>query len=72
MSEKQFLRAADVVTRWNNAVTIGTLANWRCQGKGPPVQRVGSRVLYPLDKLVAWEQQNQTLHDNDNRRPDHG
>jgi hypothetical protein len=72
MTEQKFLNASQLVARWNNAVTVGTLANWRCQGKGPPVQRVGNRVLYPIDKLVIWENQNQTAHDNDNQGPDHG
>lgn len=73
MSEQKFLRASELVARWNNAVTVGTLANWRCQGKGPPVQRVGNRVLYPIDKLVIWESKNQTAHDNDNNKgTDHG
>lgn len=60
MSENKFLNAAEVVARWSNAVTVGTLANWRSQGKGPPVQRVGSRVLYPVEKLEIWEKENQT------------
>lgn len=72
MTEQKFLNASQLVARWNNAVTVGTLANWRCQGKGPPVQRVGNRVLYPIDKLVIWESKNQTAHDNDNQGPDHG
>lgn len=72
MNEQKFLNASQLVARWNNAVTTGTLANWRCQGKGPPVQRVGSRVLYPLDKLVEWETKNQTANDNETQGTKHG
>lgn len=57
--QPNFLTPAQVVTRWNDAVTTGTLANWRSNGKGPPFQKFGSRVRYPLDKLVAWEDANQ-------------
>jgi len=32
----------------------GTLANWRCQRKGPPFTKVGGSVLYPRDKLGVW------------------
>lgn len=27
-------------------VSKGTLRNWRCQGKGPPVTRIGCAVRY--------------------------
>lgn len=60
---------AEVVKRWNGAVTVGTLANWRAQGKGPTYIKLGSRVRYPLSRLVEWEQKN--LHAaNDNTEPD--
>lgn len=49
------LTPAEVVQRWNDAVTVGTLANWRTQGKGPPFIKFGSRVRYPLAKLEQWE-----------------
>jgi hypothetical protein len=51
----KYLRAADVAKRWENAISTGTLANWRVQGKGPPYVKLGSKVLYPIDKLEAWE-----------------
>lgn len=57
----EFLSPAQVVARWNDAVTTGTLANWRSSGKGPPFQKFGSRVRYPLDKLEQWEAQNQHM-----------
>lgn len=59
MSEPKFLTPAEVVQRWGNAVTTGTLANWRSRKAGPPFQKFGSRVRYPADKLVEWEQANQ-------------
>lgn len=58
------LTPAQVVARWNNAVTTGTLANWRAQKKGPPYRKIGGRVRYPLAGLVAWEAG--TEHANDN------
>lgn len=53
-----FLSPADVVARWGSAVTTGTLANWRSRGEGPPFQKFGSRVRYPLAALVEWEAAN--------------
>lgn len=63
MTSPNFLTPAEVVERWDNAVTTGTLANWRTRGEGPPFTKFGARVRYPLPELKAWEAKN--LH-NDN------
>lgn len=34
-----------------------TLRNWRCLGKGPPVERLFGRAWYPLEPLLGWLQQ---------------
>jgi hypothetical protein len=34
-------------------MTIPSLRNERAKGKGPPYQRIGRKVFYPLDKLRA-------------------
>lgn len=57
--QKTFLNAVQLAKRWNNAVSPGTLANWRSQGKGPPYQKIGSKVLYRLDLVIEWEQKQQ-------------
>jgi hypothetical protein len=49
---------AELVKRWDNAISPGTLANWRSLGKGPPYIKLGGRVRYPLDALAAWEKEN--------------
>lgn len=36
-------------------ISVGTLANWRVQGVGPKFIKTGSKVLYPLVHLEAWE-----------------
>lgn len=63
MNEMQpkYLTPQQVVERWNQAVTIGTLANWRSKSTqdkpvGPSFQKFGSRVRYPLAAVVAFEQ----------------
>ena len=35
-------------------VPIGTLANWRYQGRGPASLRVGRHVRYRLEDLATW------------------
>ena len=58
MAQPDNLTAAQVVARWNDAVTTGTLANWRVQEKGPPFIKFGTRVRYPLVELEKWEANN--------------
>lgn len=58
MKEPKFLTPQQVLERWDQAVTIGTLANWRSRREGPPFQKFGTRVRYPLADLVAWEAKN--------------
>ena len=33
---------------------VQTLARWRCEGKGPPYTKSGSRVLYRGADVLAW------------------
>lgn len=62
----EYLTPAELAKRWNGAVTTGTLANWRSKGTGPAFAKFGSRVRYPLAKVIAWEAVN--LHGaNDNQ-----
>ena len=35
-------------------VPIGTLANWRYQGRGPASLRVGRHVRYRTEDLAMW------------------
>lgn len=55
MPTKAFLTATDLAGRWNGAFTTGTLANWRSKKVGPAFIKLRGRVLYPLDKVEAWE-----------------
>jgi hypothetical protein len=36
-------------------VSPGTLANWRSAVTGPAYLKIGSRVMYPIAALVAFE-----------------
>lgn len=51
------LTIPELIARWRNGVTRGTLANWRSLGKGPKAERCGSEILYPLSGVVAYEQE---------------
>ena len=52
-SERPYLTSKEVADRWR--LSDQTLANWRSAGKGPPFIRVGSRVLYPIEGINAYE-----------------
>lgn len=44
-----------LVLRWDGAVTLGTLKNWRSLGRGPPWTKLEKQVVYPLKQLIEWE-----------------
>ena len=65
--QKLYLTPGDLVSRWGGAIGRGTLANWRAQGRGPDFVKLGGRVLYPLERVEAFEAQS-TRGANDNAR----
>ncbi len=64
-SQKKYLTAAEVSQRFGGSPSAGTLANWRTRGEGPPYVKIGSRVLYPIEKLDAWEECRTHANDNE-------
>lgn len=56
--QSTYLTPQELVQRWNGAVTTGTLANWRNQGKGPAYSKFGSRVRYAISSVEAYEAKN--------------
>ena len=57
-SDVEYLRPSELATRWRNTVTLSTLDNWRSQNRGPRFVKIGGRVLYPLEEVVAYEMKN--------------
>lgn len=57
-SSDDFLTPDALLARWKSQVTSATLATWRCRGSGPPFVKIGGRVLYRLEDVVAWEAKN--------------
>lgn len=51
-----FLTPEEVSDRYKGKITTGTLANWRCNGDGPPFTKTGGVILYPMAGLLDWEQ----------------
>lgn len=57
-NDGSFLTAAQVSERYSGNITERTLANWRSQGSGPEFTKIGGKIMYPVLKLVEWEQRN--------------
>lgn len=66
----EYFTPAELVTRWNGAVTLGTLANWRAGTKkrGPAFTKVGGRVRYPVQAVLDYEAKNTHTAHNDNNQ----
>lgn len=56
--KRGFLTPEEVSARYGGRITVRTLNNWRSNGSGPPFTKIGGPVMYPLDKLVEWEEKN--------------
>ena len=54
----QFLTPQQLSDRWEKRIGPRTLANWRCQGNGPPFVKIGGAIAYRLADVEAWEQRN--------------
>ena len=55
MTNTTFLTPNTVASRYNGAITVRTLANWRSIGQGPDYVKIGGKVLYPLTSVQDWE-----------------
>lgn len=55
MNTSEYLTPKDLVERYKGAITLRTLANWRCNGDGARYTKIGGRVLYPLEAVIEWE-----------------
>ncbi len=51
----EYLTPQELVDRYRNTISLGTLANWRSSGRGPEFVRLGGRVVYRVEDVLAWE-----------------
>jgi hypothetical protein len=56
MNDATILTPEELVARYDQRVSLKTLANWRSTGEGPAFTKVGSRVFYRLPDILEWEQ----------------
>jgi hypothetical protein len=64
---KKYITPDELVVRWAGVYKKGTLANQRSQHpeKHPPFIKRGSKVLYPVAELEAWEAANDNIKKDD-------
>lgn len=55
MGKRVYLTPDEVAERYRGLVSVGTLANWRAAGSGPPYRKIGKAVLYDETELDAWD-----------------
>lgn len=53
------MNAAELAKRWDT--TPGRLANMRSEEVGPHYFKIGSRVLYRTDDVLAFEEQHMVI-----------
>jgi hypothetical protein len=58
MADNKFLTPEEVSERYRGGISVGTLRNWRAMRIGPNFVKIGKAVLYPIDELDAWDQEN--------------
>lgn len=52
-ADRAFLTPKELAQR--GRLNHQTLANWRHKRQGPPFIRIGTRVLYPIEGVMAFE-----------------
>ncbi|MES2449726.1 MAG: helix-turn-helix domain-containing protein [Pseudomonadota bacterium] len=60
MPNPAYLTCEEVVERYRNKVSDGTLRNWRSKRIGPSYIKIGKTILYPADELDRWDRSNLT------------
>ena len=53
MQHKTCLTQIDLARRWT--ISPRTLERWRWVGEGPVYMKIGGRVVYRLDDILAFE-----------------
>lgn len=51
--DRVVLTEADLASRW--AMSPKTLQRWRMEGRGPHYLKLGKRVSYPINAVIAFE-----------------
>lgn len=67
MPQKHCLNQKELARRWT--ISHRTLERWRWVGEGPPFMKIGGRVIYRLEDIVAFEHSRLQLATDGRRQP---
>lgn len=56
-----YLTLDEVIERYRNQISEGTLRSWRSKRIGPSFIKIGKAVLYPVNDLGRWDRSNLIL-----------
>lgn len=65
MNGETMLTAVELAERW--ALHPGTLAHWRSYKRGPTYKKIGTRILYALKDVEAYESENAVTSKGENQ-----
>lgn len=65
-----YLRTADAAKLLS--LSEGTLANWRVRGDGPPFVKLGARIAYSPEQVIAWAESRRCRSTSEAQRADGG
>ena len=57
MQTRPCLKQSELAARWT--ISARTLERWRWTGEGPAFLKIGGRVVYRLEDVLAYEQARQ-------------
>nr|WP_037074529.1 helix-turn-helix domain-containing protein [Rhizobium sp. PDO1-076] len=64
MDEPMYLTAEEVAERYREAISVGTLRNWRAMRVGTPFLKIGKAVLYSRLALEEWDRKHMVACNN--------
>lgn len=67
MDAPMYLTAEEVAVRYREAISVGTLRNWRAMRVGPPFLKIGKAVLYSRQALDEWDRKHMVACNNAHR-----
>lgn len=56
-TKPRLLTTEEASAHFEGKISTKTLNNWRNLGSGPPFMKIGGKVFYKMEDLLAWEEQ---------------
>nr|DAY63354.1 MAG TPA: helix-turn-helix domain protein [Caudoviricetes sp.] len=61
-----YLTTKELSKRWK--INPNTIEHWRTQGFGPEFIRIGRKILYSLDSIIAFENKRKAQNTAENKQ----